>query len=252
MPPGETGSRDRASRSLIAHRRSEGACRSDCAPGAACGVDGRIELKIYDISMPISDRTPVWPGDTPYRYQLNATIGQGAAVNLGQIEATVHLGSHADAPLHFAPDGPAIDEVDLSAYIGPAVLIDLSDQDSIGVDDLRIEGMTETPRLLIRTSAWKDRAQFPDSFPVIEPEVAGFLQQSGAVLLGIDVPSVDRFDSKDLPNHHALELAGIRILESLALDGVPEGRYELIALPLRLEGADGSPVRAALRTIPPD
>ena len=115
----------------------------------------------------------------------------------------------------------------------------------IGVEDLRAVDLEGTPRLLLRTGGWEDHSRFPGSIPVLGEGVAGFLAGRGVVLLGVDVPSVDPLDSKDLANHHALAAAGIAILEGLDLAAVPPGVYELIALPLRLVGADGAPARTS-------
>ncbi len=105
---------------------------------------------------------------------------------------------------------------------------------------------THAPRVLFRTGGWPDTARFPASVPVMEPELPAWLAGRGAVLVGVDLPSVDPLDSKALDNHHALGRGGVAILEGLWLDGVPDGLYQLAALPLRLAGADGSPVRAVL------
>lgn len=206
-------------------------------------------MAIYDISYPLRADLPVWPGDEPFRYARGWRIADGASVNLGSVSLSVHAGSHADAPLHFRDDGAAVDMLDIDVFIGPATLIDVSGREVVRIADIDLPETRCTPRLLLRTGGWPDPCTFPTEFPVIAPDVAAFLQSRGIVLLGLDVPSVDRFDSRDLPNHHALHRHGIHILESLRLTAVPPGRYELIALPLKIEGSDGSPVRAILRTI---
>ena len=143
-------------------------------------------------------------------------------------------------------NGPGIlDQAGL--YCGAAVLADVSGRAVIEVEDIRHLDLHASPRLLLRTGGWADTTQFPPRIPVIAPDVPDYLGSRGVVLLGLDVPSVDSIESKTLPNHHALGRNGIAILESLALQGVPEGVYELIALPLPFTGADGSPVRAILR-----
>ena len=123
------------------------------------------------------------------------------------------------------------------------------DDHAVRPADLAGVDLAETPRVLLRTGCAPDRTVFPDPLTCLTPELVDFLAERGVVLIGIDSPSVDRFDSKDLPSHHALARHGIANLEGLALDGVPAGRYELIALPLKLRGRDGSPVRAVLRTL---
>jgi arylformamidase len=204
-------------------------------------------MRIYDISMSLHTRLACWPGDAPYEWRWTCRKSEGAAVNVGQVSLSVHAGTHTDAPFHFADAGPTVEALALDPYLGPARVLDVRGRDVIRVADLEAIDVTHTPRLLLRTGAWVDRGRFPERIPVLGAEVPGWLAERGAVLVGLDVPSVDAIDSKDLPNHHALGSHGIAILESLDLAGVPEGVYELIALPLKLVGADGSPVRAVLR-----
>lgn len=206
-------------------------------------------MKLYDITLSVDETLAGWPGDAPYRLEWTCTKAGGAAVNLGQVSLSLHTGTHADAPYHFDDTGTRIDAVPLSAYLGPARVVDVSGRPLIGRSDLEGPDFA-APRLLLRTGAWADHRRFPESIPTLAPDVPAWLHERGVVLLGVDVPSVDALDSKELPVHHALGRHGIAILESLDLSGVPEGAYELIALPLRLAGADGSPVRAVLRTTP--
>lgn len=198
--------------------------------------------------MPLREGLPVWPGDEPFRYTLGSRIASGSTVNLGCVSLSLHAGTHVDAPFHSRDGAETVNEMDLSPFLGPAVLIDVAGRSEIDVEDIMREGPTLAPRVLLRTGAWSDKSTFPLSVPVISPRVPAFLHRHGVVLLGVDLPSVDPIESKDLPNHRRLQDYGIQILESLVLEGVPAGQYELIALPLRLEGADGSPVRAILRT----
>jgi arylformamidase len=203
-------------------------------------------MRIYDISLPLHPGLACWPGDAPYEWHWSWQKSAGASVNVGQVRTSVHAGTHTDAPYHFAQDGRTVEALDLGAYVGPARVVDVSGRPRIRVEDLPAD-LADAPRVLFRTGAWTDQGRFPESIPVMDPGVPAALGERGAVLVGVDVPSVDALDSKDLPNHHALGARGIAILESLHLAGVPEGVYELIALPLRLVGADGSPVRAILR-----
>jgi arylformamidase len=202
---------------------------------------------IYDITLPVHPGLAGWPGDAPYRLEWTCTRRGGAAVNLGQIALSIHTGTHVDAPFHFDDGGPTIDRVDLTPYVGPARVVDVSGRTLIRQADLAAIDCRSAPRLLLRTGAWLDPARFPEVIPVMEGGLPDWMAEQGVILVGLDVPSVDALDSKDLPNHHALARHGIAILESLALADVPEGVYELMALPLKLVGADGSPVRALLR-----
>ncbi len=194
---------------------------------------------LRDITRKFEPGMAVWPGDTPY--QLN--IAQWGALRVGAITASLHCGTHADAPCHFAPEGTDVLACDLETYVGPAVVVDVRGRDSITPDDI---GPIGAPRVLLRTDAWIAGTPFPDRIPVITPEAVTHLRRHGVRLLGLDVPSVDQIDSKTLDNHHALNAAGIAIVESLDLAEAPTGTYPLVALPLPIEGGDASPVRAIL------
>jgi arylformamidase len=206
--------------------------------------------ELIDITQPVSPATGAWPGDTPFSFTWTWSLGEGDSCNVSAITASPHVGTHADAPLHFDPEGPSIGEVDLEPYVGPCWVLqgprdrDVEPRDLEGVDFERY------PRLLIRT---QDSAaqEFPDSFVALTPEAAEYLSEAGARLIGLDTPSMDRFDSKDLPAHKSLARARIAILENLVLWHVAPGPYELLALPLRWEGLDASPVRAVLRSPTP-
>jgi arylformamidase len=206
-------------------------------------------MKIHDITLALRDDLPCWPGDTPFRFALACSKSEGATVNVGQLATTVHIGTHVDAPFHFENEGATIDRVSLDPYLGPARVVDVRGKKVIHVEDLASFELAATPRLLLRTDGWLDHSHFPESIPVLDEAVPGYLKQEGVVLLGLDVPSVDQIDSKDLPIHHALGSFGILILESVDLTRVEPGVYELIALPLKIVGADGSPVRAILREV---
>jgi len=203
-------------------------------------------LTIHDVTIPLSAGVACWPGDRPYDLRLAWDQEDGASVNVGAVTSSLHNGTHVDAPFHFKAGGNTVDQLDLSAFIGPALVLDVSGKDPIRLEDLERPGQSLEPRLLLRTGAWRDHTAFPTIIPTLAPDVPAALAARGVVLIGVDVPSVDVLDSKELPIHHALAKSGIQIVESLALDAVPEGRCHLIALPLRLVGADASPVRAVL------
>lgn len=202
---------------------------------------------IYDITPLISERLQVWPGDTPPRREVLCDMKQGANITLSTLRATVHLGAHADAPSHYGADGPAIHERSLEYYLGPCQLIRVAatPERSLRPEDVR--GMVVSPRLLIDTGSYPDANRFTENFVSLTPELVDWLHERGVILVGLDSPSVDPFSSKDLPAHHAFLRHDMAILEGLMLKSVPEGLYELIALPLKLEGFDASPVRAILR-----
>ncbi len=211
-------------------------------------------MKIFDISRPLSRELASWPGDVRFEFKLNGRIPEGSSVNLGMISMSLHNGSHADARFHFEQDGWTMDEAQLATYLGPALVVDLSRKfhdgamPRIEIDDLRECGdeLRAAPRLLVKTNVWEDSHVFPEEIPTIAPDVPPWLQARGLKLLGLDLPSVDEIRSKDLRNHHAIAAAGISIVESLDLSAVEAGRYQFVALPLKIAGGDGSPVRAIL------
>jgi arylformamidase len=205
---------------------------------------------IYDISPLVDESIAVWPGDSPFSSEDLLRIEDGASVDLSTIRLSCHTGAHADAPSHYLAGAPSIDEVPLDAYLGPCRLVDVRPEGhAVRPRDLGDLDLRGTPRLLLRTRERTDRTVFPAPLTCLTPELVEWLAARRVVLVGLDSPSVDRFDSKDLPCHKALHRHGIVNLEGLELDGVPAGRYDLVALPLRLKGRDASPVRAVLRTL---
>jgi arylformamidase len=205
---------------------------------------------IYDISPLVDEKIFIWPGDTPFSARDLLRIEDGAPVHLSTLTLSCHTGAHADAPGHFARGAEGIDAVPLERYLGPCLLADVRPKDhAVRPADLQGIDLKGAERLLLRTGTIRDRTVFPEPLTCLTVETAEHLARAGIVLIGLDSPSMDRFDSKDLPAHKALHRHGIAILENLALADVPPGRYELIALPLRLKGRDASPVRAVLRPI---
>ncbi|MBA4260885.1 MAG: arylformamidase [Comamonadaceae bacterium] len=206
--------------------------------------------KLWDISPSIDALSPVFPGDTAYSQRWVASIGPGCPVNVSAITLSPHMGAHADAPLHYDPAGAAIGAVDLQAFIGPCRVIH-----AIGCGPLvKPEHLAHAmnglpPRVLVRVYQRMPQDRFDHTLPAFAPETVALLADRGVVLVGIDSASVDPADSKTLDSHQVLRQRGLRVLENLLLDEVPEGDYELIALPLKLTTADASPVRAVLREL---
>jgi arylformamidase len=210
-------------------------------------------LRCWDISRTLRAELAPWPGDISFEYRLTWRMDQGASVNVGALSMSTHNATHADAPLHYQADGASIDLLDLSIFAGRAFVVDVSSAGpSITIEHLAAAKPhldAGVSRLLLKTGAWPDDTKFPQAIPTIAPDVPAWLGAHAVRLLGLDVPSVDTIESQDLPIHHALGAAGIVILESLDLSAVPEGLYELIALPLKVAGADAAPVRAILREL---
>jgi arylformamidase len=212
-------------------------------------------MKIWDISRTLSDDLAEWPGDEPFHFRLTKTMAEGQSINLGAIGMSVHNGTHADAQFHFDTNGESIEKAPLEIYLGRAAVVDLTEAFSrskekhlITVEDLQpyAEEIAESSRLLVKTGRWSDSTVFPNQIPVIAADVPSWLQKSGVRLIGLDLPSVDEIDSKSLQNHNALAAAGIAIVESLDLTRVGSGIYNFAALPLKIAGADGAPMRAVL------
>lgn len=204
---------------------------------------------LYDLSPTIRPGFPVWPGDTPFESRLIWSLEEGASVNLSRVVTTPHLGSHADAPFHTEARGETMEELPLERYLGACRVVRVPPVPVI--EPRHVEGVDlgNPGRILFRTDSIRDRKTFPERFTALSLELAILLGERGALLVGLDTPSVDPFESKTLDAHHALARGRVAILEGLILDSVPEGLYELIALPLKLAGLDASPVRAILRTL---
>ncbi len=204
---------------------------------------------VYDISPPITDALQVWPGDTPPSREMLGEIKDGATVTLSTLRATVHLGAHADAPNHYAEGAPGIGERPLDYYLGPCQVIRVPVSRGALIEPAAVTVGIRAQRVLFATGTFPDPTSFNEDFAALSGHLVEKLAASGVRLVGIDAPSVDPFGSNDLPAHKACLMHDVAILEGLCLDGVPEGLYELIALPLRLIGFDGSPVRAVLRSV---
>jgi arylformamidase len=207
--------------------------------------------RLWDISPPLHAGTPAFPGDTAYRQQWVARIGPGCPVNVGALTLSPHLGAHADAPLHYDDAGAAVGALDLAPYLGPCRVIHAIDRGPL-VEWVHLAHAVAAlpPRVLVRTYARQPQERFDDALPAFAPQTLERLADAGVVLVGIDSASVDPAASKTLDAHQVLRRRGLRVLENLWLDEVPEGDYELIALPLKLVDADASPVRAVLRALP--
>jgi arylformamidase len=208
-------------------------------------------MQVWDISPPVSARSPVFPGDTAYSQQWVARIAPGCPVNVSAITLSPHIGAHADAPLHYADDASAIGALDLAPYLGHCRVIHaIGCGPLVTVQHLAHAAHGLPPRVLVRTCE-QASAGWVDDFSAYAPEAVEWLASLGVKLIGIDTASVDPAASKTLSSHQQLRRLGLRVLENLVLDDVAEGDYELIALPLKWIDADASPVRAILRELRP-
>jgi arylformamidase len=201
---------------------------------------------ILDISPPIDGQLKVWPGDTPPSREVLLDMKRGDNLTLSTLHSTVHLGAHADGPNHYGREARAIHEQDLEIYLGPCRVVRVAAERGTRLTPEDLPSPIQAERVLIDTGTYPDPTHFNEDFAALSPELVDHFHEQGVRLIGLDSPSVDLFPSTDLLAHQAFLRNDMAILEGLVLGGVPEGNYQLIALPLRLVGFDASPVRAVL------
>ena len=208
-----------------------------------------MSRKIWDISQPLRPGLPVWPGDTEFAFERTWLMENGSPVNVGRMTMSTHSGTHGDAPLHYSASAADIASVDLAPYLGECLVVDARGaKGAVEIGDLPNLGGAE--RVLLRTFKSFPHDAWDSSFTTIAPETIAWLAAQGVRLIGTDAPSIDPQDSKTMDAHKAVLAADMRILEGLVLDAVPPGRYELIALPLKIAGGDAGLCRAVLRELP--
>lgn len=203
-------------------------------------------MRILDISPIVSPRLAVWPGDVPYRRDVTCAIADGANLDLSSVTSTVHLGAHVDAPSHYAADGVGIAARPLDRYLGRCQVVTVQVALGCRIVPADVPSPIAAARVLFRTGTFPDPERWNTDFASLSPELVHALADQGVVLVGIDTPSIDLQHDKALLSHTAVFQRDLAVLEGIVLDGVPDGVYTLVALPLRLEGADASPVRAVL------
>jgi arylformamidase len=205
-----------------------------------------------DISVPLRKGMVHWPGDPPFDLERIHDMGRGDRSNLSRIALGAHSGTHVDSPLHFIRAGAGVSDMPLNAAVGRARVIEISDTESINPAELRRHGIRRGERLLFKTRnssrVWRTDS-FVEDFVFISPGAARFLARRGVTLVGVDYLSVGSYRHAGRETHLALLQAGVWIIEGLDLSQVPPGRYDLVCLPLRIEGAEGAPARAILRPV---
>lgn len=193
---------------------------------------------IYDISLPISESLPVYPGDPSVTVDVISDVSSGAPYTLTRISMGSHTGTHVDAPLHLLANGDTVDNLPIDLLMGPCYLASADIDMPISIQELdSLAVPPETTRLLLRTR---------NANGYLTQDAASRLVETGVKLVGIDSPSVDAPGSPDLPVHRVMLEAEVIIVENLALDAVNPGGYLLVCLPLRIAGCDGAPARAVL------
>ena len=211
---------------------------------------------IIDISPRLSPRLAVFPGDVPLSREVMFDMKRGDALTLSALRSTVHLGAHADAPSHYEREGRTIEQQPLDLYWGRCEVVRVREGAAIPNRRVAREHLAIAPgwvptcaRLLIATGSFQNPDSWTADFLALEPAFVDWLADAGVRLVGIDTPSVDCAESKDLPAHARFAAREVAIIEGLVLTVVEPGEYELSALPLALEGFDASPIRAALRRV---
>jgi arylformamidase len=210
-------------------------------------------MKIFDITLPLSNQTLVWEGDTGITIEQIAFIKQGSDFNISRAEFGVHAGTHIDAPFHLNDQGYSVDKISLDKLIGPVQVLKIDNSIKIITKEILINSglKKDTKRLLLKTrnsEYWiKNPHQFIREYSAIDSGAATFLVEEGIEFVGIDYFSISPYDDLKTP-HQILLKAGVVILENAYLLNVEPGQYNLFCLPLYLVGTDGAPVRAVLTT----
>ena len=205
--------------------------------------------RIYDISVPIRSGGLVYPGNPEIEISLQQAVAKGAGANVSFIRFGSHTGTHADAARHFFDDGQTVDAIPLERLIGPALLLSFPDDlRAVGAADLQKHDIKGHRRILLRTrnSALLSQKEFARDYTFLAPDGAQYLVDQGVELVGIDYLSIEQFHSGHHKTHRTLLGKSVVILEGLDLSVPAPGAYQLICLPLRIEGCDGAPARAVL------
>lgn len=201
----------------------------------------------FDISPKLSSKTAVFPGDQEFARKVALSFKSKDHLELSSIETTLHIGAHADAPSHYSAHGESIEKRNLSYYIGEAQVVEVKVKrgERIQLGDVPMEKI-KAKRVLFKTNSFPDPNHWNEDFNSFSPQLLESLAHAGVMLVGIDTPSVDPWDSKELESHQVLAAHDMAVLEGIDLGAVSEGFYKLVALPLAIEDGDASPVRAVL------
>ena len=211
----------------------------------------QLDLGYYDISPEISKDLGVFPGDIAFAREISYDFKKGDHLLLSSINTTLHIGAHADAPNHYHPQGLGIAARDLKTYFGKCEVREVYIGRGERIELKHVQGwQPRAKRVLFKTGTFPDPNHWNSDFAALSPKLIEYLAYHGVILVGIDTPSIDPEDAKDLISHHAVAQNNLAILEGLILSEVPEGLYSLIALPLRIRDADAAPVRAILHKSP--
>ncbi|WP_347274101.1 cyclase family protein [Candidatus Kuenenia sp.] len=206
-------------------------------------------MTFYDVTLPISNAMITWPSDPAVSITGTSLISRGDFCNLSELKIGSHCGTHIDAPSHFLENGRTIDQLALENLIGEATVFEFKNKENIGLSDIKQLRFDNVKRVLFKTvnsSYWK-LSVFKKDFVYLTKDAAQYLVDKGIRLVGVDYLSVEKFESQQAETHHILLRNGVIILEGLDLSTVEPGRYELMALPLKIKDGDGSPARVVLK-----
>ncbi len=205
--------------------------------------------RVHDISVPVKTGGLVYPGNPEIDIELQQAVSRGAGANVSSIRFGSHTGTHVDAARHFFDDGETVDNIDLNTLIGPAIVLSFDESlMSVGAADLEQHDLHGSTRVLLRTrnSGFLEEKEFQRDYTYLAPDGAEYLVAKGVKLVGIDYLSIEKFHSGHHRTHRTLLGSNVVIVEGLNLHGIEPGEYDLICLPLRIEGLDGAPARAVL------
>lgn len=209
-------------------------------------------MQFYDLTLPVSEEMPVWPGDEPPRFHFLSRLIDGETTNTGAFRSSLHLGTHVDAPRHLFADAPGVDALPLDVLMGPAAVVVIPQVRKISREVLEKIPWPVEKRVLFKTEnslAGNHAEKFQPDFVSLTADGAQFLVEKGTLLVGIDAPSIDLFSATKLPAHKILLGHGVVVVENLVLQEVPSGIFDFCCLPLKILNADGAPARAVLREI---
>lgn len=211
-------------------------------------------MKIYDVTVSLSNDVPVYEGDPKVEITTANSIAKGDAANVSKLCFGAHTATHVDAPNHFIEGARKVNELDLHKLVGNCRVVEI-DKSAMAIEAKHVADLENAERVLFKTrnsDFWNDTTNgFRQDFTYIEPEAAKILVEKGIKLVGIDYLSVEKFGSEDFATHITLLEKEVVIIEGLDLREVPAGDYELMCLPLKIASGtgDGAPARTVLREI---
>jgi len=208
------------------------------------------ESKLIDISVNIKNNMVYWPDNTPVKIKQETIEYENRKVTLSSLSMSSHTGTHIDAPLHFIKNGKGIDKISLNTVVGPAKVIEIKDETSIKIDEIKDLNINKGDRILFKTKnsekKWENMPFFKN-YVYLSAKASEYLVEKQVQIIGIDYLSIGGFYEDGSKTHHSLLGAGIWVIEGLYLNNVKPGNYELICLPLKIKNGDGAPARVVLR-----